>query len=94
MLTVRIKLPIYSTPPSSYQRGVAKDSKMPGEKDATFTEGAKDSLRVNLPRAWVTAIGLRAGDRVRLVFDDVLLIVPHAGPQAERARRALSEVRP
>jgi bifunctional DNA-binding transcriptional regulator/antitoxin component of YhaV-PrlF toxin-antitoxin module len=50
-------------------------------------------LRITLPSAWTKAWNLRAGDRLEVLYDDVLLAIPKAGPQAERMRRAMAEVR-
>jgi hypothetical protein len=46
---------------------------------------------MTLPVDWVRALGLHAGDRLEIHYDDVLLAVPRQSPQAERVRRAFAE---
>lgn len=53
--------------------------------------GGPRSRRLNLPRSWTDALGLKPGDSVELAFDDVLLVIPRRSPQADRVRRALAE---
>lgn len=53
--------------------------------------GAGESRRLNLPKAWTDALSLKPGDVVEVLFDDVLVVIPRSGPQAERVRAALAE---
>jgi hypothetical protein len=54
--------------------------------------GAGDSRRLNLPKAWTDALQLKPGDVVDVLFDDVLVVIPHPSPQAGRVRHAMAEV--
>ena len=47
---------------------------------------------LHLPLSWCDGLGLEKGDRVDLVFDDVLVVIPRKTPQADRVRRAMAEV--
>lgn len=48
-------------------------------------------FRLTFPAAWARAIGLKPGDLVEVLYDDVLLVIPRPGPQADRVRRAMAE---
>ena len=50
-------------------------------------------LRMTFPTAWARALGLRPGDSIEVLFDDVLVVIPRPSPQADRVRRAMAEER-
>jgi hypothetical protein len=47
---------------------------------------------LHIPKAFSEGNELRKGQRVELVFDDVLIVIPRPSPQADRVRRAMAEV--
>lgn len=49
----------------------------------------EDGLRLGLPVVWTRALGLKPGDSVEVLFDDVLLVIPVSSRQADRVRRAM-----
>jgi antitoxin component of MazEF toxin-antitoxin module len=52
-----------------------------------------NSIRLGLPKLWVDALGLRAGDEVELTFDELLVVVPRVSAQADRVLRAMREAK-
>jgi hypothetical protein len=46
-------------------------------------------IRTSVPKLWADALSLKAGDRVDLLFDEVLVVIPRPSKQAERVRRAM-----
>jgi len=56
------------------------------------SSGSPRSRVLHLPLSWCDGLGLEKGDRVDLVFDDVLVVIPRKTPQADRVRRAMAEV--
>lgn len=49
----------------------------------------KRQYAVTLPRAWADGVGLRPGNRVAVVYSDVLVVIPKDSSQARRVRSAL-----
>ena len=45
--------------------------------------------RIGLPKLWVDSLGLRPGDEVELVFDEIVLVIPRRSAQANRVRKAM-----
>ncbi|MCI4327125.1 MAG: hypothetical protein L3K16_05775 [Thermoplasmata archaeon] len=65
---------------------------MVGETHQRIGGAGKDSSPVlHLPKACCDGLKLGRGDRVDLVFDDVLVVIPRPGRQADRVRQALAE---
>jgi bifunctional DNA-binding transcriptional regulator/antitoxin component of YhaV-PrlF toxin-antitoxin module len=48
-------------------------------------------LRMTFPTAWARALGVKPGDSLEALYDDVLVVIPRPGRQADRVRRALAE---
>jgi bifunctional DNA-binding transcriptional regulator/antitoxin component of YhaV-PrlF toxin-antitoxin module len=46
---------------------------------------------MTFPTAWARALGMKPGDTVEVFYDDVLIVIPKPGRQADRVRRALAE---
>ena len=53
--------------------------------------GVGTARRLNLPKSWTDSLGLQPGQRVDLLFDDVLVVVARPSRQAERVSAALEE---
>jgi hypothetical protein len=65
---------------------------MPGKALRTVgTNGSSRARYLVLPRAWCDGAGVSKGCRVEVLYDDVLVVIPKPGRQAERVRRALDE---
>jgi antitoxin component of MazEF toxin-antitoxin module len=53
--------------------------------------GSTGAKLLRLPKAWVDGVGIRKGQEVEILFDDVLLVIPKSSAQALRVRRAMEE---
>lgn len=58
-----------------------------------YENGSDGTVRVGVPKVWSDAMGLKKGDVVEVVFDDILVVIPQMCPQAERVLKAMREVR-
>ncbi len=50
------------------------------------------ALRMTFPAPWARVLGLKPGQTVEVLFDDILVVIPRPGPQADRVRKAMAEV--
>ncbi len=51
--------------------------------------GSAHDLRFGVPTLWAQAMGLKPGQRVEVLFDEVLVLVPRKSSQAQRVIKAM-----
>ena len=56
-----------------------------------FETAGGDSVVITLPRPWVLGSDVKRGDRLRLIANHVIVVIPASAPSAEveRIRKAL-----
>jgi hypothetical protein len=62
-------------------------------REAKVGQVGRGAKVLHLPKSWVDGVGIRAGQLVELVFDDILVVIPRPSRQADRVRRAMEEAK-
>lgn len=64
---------------------------MIGRLRRSLYEDGPGTMRIGMPKVWTDAMCLKKGNKVEVVFDEILVVIPKKSAQAERVLKAMQD---